>query len=92
MQKISFESMEKAAKSAKLERFKRGIFPIKKIRRKPRDPETLAVIQEMALARARKFPMKFENNKLIIPSLELTPEEREIARAWVASLDEIAKA
>jgi hypothetical protein len=86
MQKISFDSMEKAAQSAKLERFKRGVFPIKKVRCKPRDPETLAVIQEMAAARARKFPMRFEAGKLIIPSLEFTPKERELVRAWVASL------
>lgn len=91
MRTINFDSMEKAAQAAKLERFRSGIFPVKKVRSKPRDPETLAVIQELARSRAERSPMRFVDGKLYIPALELTPKESELARAWLDSLGEKEK-
>lgn len=66
---IKYEDLEKTARKVKERAYLAGEFPTRKIRRKPRDPEELAMIAKMASYRIRKNPLRMKDGKLIVPRI-----------------------
>lgn len=82
---VSAEATSAPSRMSKYEMQLRGLLPRPKVN-PPMSPEERVRAEEKFRQTMREHPPRFEDGKLVLPALQLSPEESEIARAWVASL------
>jgi len=64
---------------------RKGLLPRPKVK-PPMSPEERVKAEEKFQQAMKEHPPRFEDGKLVLPALQFSPKEREIARAWIASL------